>query len=74
MGLFDFLLGTAAVMNVLDTRGSKRPRNITPIDDDDEAQFDDGYPVDYVGDGLVGTDDYLGDGLDGSDDYDDDPE
>ena len=74
MGLLDFLLGTAVVMNVLDTRGPKQPRGITTVDDDDEAQFDDGYPDDYVGDGLDGTDDYLGDGLDGSDDYDDDPE
>ena len=36
-----------------------------------EALFDDGYPDDYVGDGLDGDDDYLGDGLDN---YDDDPE
>ena len=74
MGLLDFLLGTAIVMNVLDTRDPKRLRNVTPVDDDYEAQFDDGYPDDYVGDGLDGTDDYLGDGLDGADDYDDDPE
>ena len=70
MGLLDFLLGTAVVMSVLDTRDPKRPRNITPVDAD-EAQFDDGYPDDYVGDGLDGDDDYLGDGLDN---YDDDPE
>lgn len=74
MGLLDFLLGTAVVMNILDTRDSRRPQNIAPVDDDDEAQFDDGYPDDYIGDGLDGTDDYVGDGLDGSDDYDDDPE
>ena len=74
MGFLDFLLGTAIVMNVLDTRDPKRPRNVTPVDDDYEAQFDDGYLDDYVGDGLDGTDDYLGDGLDGSDDYNDDPE
>ena len=74
MGLLDFLLGTAVVMNVLNTRGPKHPQGVTPVDDDDEAMFDDGYPDDYVGDGLDGDDDYLGDGLDGSDDYDDDPE
>ena len=71
MGLLDFLLGTAVVMNILDTRDSRRPRNIAPVDDDNEAQFDDGYPEDYVGDGLDGDDDYLGDGLDNCDD---DPE
>ena len=71
MGFLDFLLGTAFVMNVLDTRDPKRPRNVTPVDDDYEAHFDDGYSDDYVGDGLDGTDDYVGDGLDGSDDYDD---
>lgn len=43
-------------------------------EDTNEAQFDDGFPDDYVGDGLDGTDDYLGDGLDGPDDYDDDSE
>ena len=58
MGLLDFLFGTAVVMNILDTRDSKRPRNITPVDDADEAQFDDGNPDDYIGDGLDGTDDY----------------
>ena len=74
MGLLDFLLGTAVVMNVLNTRGPKHPQGVTPVDDDDEALFDDGYPDYYVGDGLGGDDDYLGDGLDGPDDYDDDPE
>ena len=74
MGLLDFLLGTAVVMNVLNTRGPRYPQGVTPVDDDDESLFDDGYPDDYVGDGLDGDDDYLGDGLDGSDDYDDDPE
>ena len=63
MGLLDFLLGTAVVMSVLNTRGPRHPQGIAPVDDDDEAQFDDGY-----------IDDYVGDGLDGSDDYDDDPE
>lgn len=48
MGLLDFLLGTAVVMNILDTRDSRRPQNIAPVDDDDEAQFDDGYPDDYM--------------------------
>ena len=73
MGLLDFLFGTAITMNILDTRGPKRPRGFAHTEND-EAQFDDGYPDDYVGDGLDGTDDYLGDGLDGSNDYDDDPE
>ena len=54
-------------------RQKNRPQDITPADDDDEAQYDDGYSDDYVGDGLDGTDDYVGDGLDGDDDdYDDD--
>lgn len=76
MGLLDFLLGAVIAMNVLDSRESDQPQGVAP-DDDDEAQFDDGYPNDYVDDGLDGTDDYLGDGLDGSDgddDYDDDSE
>ena len=34
MGFLDFLLGTAIVMNVLDTRDSKRPRNVPPVDYD----------------------------------------
>jgi len=73
MGFLDFLLGAAIAMNVLDTRDQNRPQDITPADDDDEAQYDDGYSDDYVGDGLDGTDDYVGDGLDGDDDnYDDD--
>lgn len=73
MGLLDFLLGAVVAMNVLDSRESDQPQGVAP-DDDDEAQFDDGYPDDYVGDGLDGTDDYLGDGLDGdNEDYDDDP-
>ena len=76
MGFLDFLLGAAIAMNVLDTRDPNRSQDITPADDDDEAQYDDGYDDDYVGDGLDGTDDYVGDGLDGDDDdYDeDDPE
>jgi len=69
MGLLDFLFGTASVMSVMNKRGHDQPRSPAPVDD--EAQFDDGYPDDYVGDGLDGTDDYVGDGLDGSDDYDD---
>lgn len=73
MGLLDFLFGAAIVMNVLDTRGPHPPQEVSRVDDD-EAQFDDGYPDDYVDDGLDGDDDYLGDGLDGPDDYDDDPE
>lgn len=73
MGLLDFLFGSAAAMNILNTQKHDRIQSIVP-DDDDEAQFDDGYPDDYVGDGLDGADDYLGDGLDGPDEYDDDPE
>ena len=69
MGLLDFLFGTASVMSAMNKRGHDQPRSPAPADD--EAQFDDGYPDDYVGDGLDGTDDYVGDGLDGSDDYDD---
>ena len=73
MGLLDLLLGAVATMNMMDTRPHDRPQGIVP-DNDDEALFDDGYPDDYVGDGLDGDDDYLGDGLDGDNDYDDDPE
>ena len=51
-------------LNAMNQRGHNQHRGLT------EAQFDDGYPDDYVGDGLDGTDDYVGDGLDGSDDYD----
>ncbi len=71
MGFLDLLLGIAVAMN---HSGSKRSQNIVRADDDYEAQFDDGYPDDYLGDGLDGTDDYLGDGLDGDDgdDYADD--
>ena len=76
MGFLDFLLGAAIAMNVLDTHDPKQLEDVTPADDDDEAQYDDGYDDDYVGDGLDGTDDYVGDGLNGDDDdYDeDDPE
>ena len=73
MGLFDFLFGAAAVMNVMDKPGHDQPGAPAPADDD-EAQFDDGYPDDYVGAGLGGSDDYVGDGLDGTDGGDDDPE
>jgi len=74
MGFLDFLVGAVIARHVLDSHDSKLPRDIILADDDDEAQYDDGYPDDYVGDGLDGTDDYLGDGLDGDDeDYDDDP-
>ena len=69
MGLLDFLFGTAAAMNAMNKRGHDHPRSPAPADD--KALFDDGYPDEYVGDGLDGTDDYVGDGLDGSDDYDD---
>ena len=73
MGLLDFLFGTAAVMNVMNKRGNSQPQSIA-TEEDDEAQFDDGYPDDYVGDGLDGADDYVGDGLDGSDDGEDVPQ
>ena len=56
-------------LNAMSKRGHDHPRSPAPADD--KALFDDGYPDDYVGDGLDGTDDYVGDGLDGSDDYDD---
>ena len=72
MGLLDFLFGTVIAMNVLDSHDPNRPRNGTGLDDDDEALFEDGYPDDYVGDGLDGEDDYVGDGLDGEDDGEDD--
>ena len=65
MGLLDFLFGTASVMSAMNKRGHDQPRGLS------DAQFDDGYPDDYVGDGLDGTDDYVGDGLDGTDGYDD---
>ena len=70
MGLLDFLFGTAIAMNMMDTRKYDPPCSPAPADDD-EAQFDDGYPDDYVGDGLDGTDDYVGDGLDGTENSDD---
>ena len=73
MGLLDFLFGTAAVMNVMNKRGNSQPQSIA-TEEDDEAQFEDGYPDDYVGDGLDGADDYVGDGLDGSDDGEDVPQ
>ena len=76
MGLLDFLFGTAIAMNVLDSHAANRSQDGTELDDNDEALFDDGYPDDYVGDGLDGEDDYVGDGLDGEEDgedeYDDD--
>ena len=58
MGLLDFLFGSAAARSILDMRKYDRPQSIVP-NDVDEAQFDDGYPDDYVGDGLDGSDDYL---------------
>lgn len=54
-----------------ETEPDTRPED-DDFSDDREAQFDDGYPEDYVGDGLDGADDYVGDGLDGADDLDDD--
>ena len=58
MGLLDFLFGSAAARSILDMRKYDRPQSIVP-NDVDEAQFDDGYPDEYVGDGLDGSDDYL---------------
>ena len=72
MGFWVFLLGASIAMNVLDSRDSNRPQGVSSSKDNDEAQYDDGYDDDYVGDGLDGDDDYLGDGLDGDDDDDDD--
>ncbi len=46
-------------LNMMNKRGHDQPRGLS------EAQLDDGYPDDYVGDGLDGTDDHVGDGLDG---------
>lgn len=66
MGFWDFLFGYAAGENMMGKMGKRKhdqPYGIV-LEDDEEAQFDDGYPDDYVGDGLDGTDDYLGDGLD----------
>ena len=59
--------------DVEDRQGHDQPRGLVPADDD-EADYDDGYPDDHVDDGLDGTDDYVGDGLDGPDDDGDDPE
>ena len=60
------LLGVAAGLaifhglNMMNKRGHDQLRGLS------DAQFDDGYPDDYVGDGLDGADDYVGDGLDRS--------
>ena len=72
MGLLGLLFGTIAVMDAMNSPSQNRGQGIIPAEDD-EALYDDGYPDDYVGDGLDGTDDYVGDGLDGPDDgeYDD---
>ena len=55
MGLLDFLLGTFATIKIMDMLGSNRSQSIGS--DNNAAQFDDGYPDDYVGDGLDGADD-----------------
>ena len=80
MGLLDFLLGVFLVTEAAGTTESAPPRIAAP-DDEEEAQYDDGYPDDYAGDGLDGTEEYMGDGLDGEEEldddadlYDDDPE
>ena len=58
MGFWDyFLFGAPRTMNVPDPQASKQPEDVTPDEDDDEAQYDDGYDDDYVGDGLDGDDD-----------------
>ena len=56
MGLLGFLFVAAAAMNVMDNGGHHNTRGFSSADDA-EAQFYDGYPDDYVGDGLEGTDD-----------------
>ena len=58
MELQDFLFGTAAVtvMSVMDNRRHHQLQGHAPVDD--EAQFDDGFSDDYVGDGLDGSDAY----------------
>ena len=45
-------------LNAMNKRGHDQPSGLS------EAPFDEGYPDDYVGDGLDGADDYVGDGLD----------
>ena len=57
-------LAIFGVLGMMGRRGCGQPSDLASADND--AQFDDGYPDDYVGDGLDGTDDYLGDGLDGT--------
>ncbi len=69
MGLLDLIFGAVVVMDAMDSPPRDRGQSIIPAEDE-EALYDDGYPDDYVGDGLDGTDDYVGDGLDGPDDDD----
>ena len=73
MGLLDLLFGAVVVMDAADSPPQDRSQSIIPAEDE-EALYDDGYPDDYVGDGLDGTDDYVGDGLDGDDEFLDDIE
>ena len=68
-----FLLGAFLVAGAVGTARSAPPRG-ADVDDEEEAQYDDGYPDDYVGDGLDGTEEYMGDGLDGEEEFDDDEE
>lgn len=68
MGFLDVLLGAIVAGNLKNSRRRGFNQNLT-TDEELEAQFEDGYDEDYVGDGLDGTDDYLGDGLDGDEDY-----
>lgn len=72
MGLLDLLLGAFLGLNAAGTREPEGPPWDTVPDDEEEAQYDDGYPDDYAGDGLDGTEEYMGDGLDGTEEYDDD--
>ena len=72
MGLLDLLPGAFLGLNAAGTREPDRPPRIAAPDDEEEARYDDGYPDDYAGDGLDGTEEYMGDGLDGEEELDDD--
>ena len=58
------LVGAAAGLAIFHGLNAKNKRGNDQLSGLSEAQFDDGYPDDYVGDGLDGADDYVGDGLD----------
>ena len=57
-------IAAAATMLGMAILGGHSHNAPTVASDDNDAYWDDGYPDDYVGDGLDGTDDYVGDGLD----------